>query len=233
MNLGKKIIALLMTAVCLIGVLPLSVSAVYETVYVPPLAALTLDTRYSDSSKDFVPSTGSRNALTVPLPIDKSLEVEISFGSTLEVYTTAFYFDSNFNLLHTQKSGQVATSQITLDSSFVQDSVYVVFNIYQNTPWDNTLFINSQLVSVVEGSHLLASPERYEQIEVPDPPTPPTVGLKIQPILDMWDDILLLSVTPLTDFYNQLIEPIGLIFGIPLMMALIGIIIFAIGGKKR
>ena len=226
---GNKIVTILLTAVCLIGVLPLSVYAAYENVYVPPLASLTPDYRPSSSAGAIVPSA-DYDSYTVPVPLDVSNGMSIVFSETMG-YTAVLLLDSEFN--------KVAAYQLQVSNTYYFESgklincSFVVFGANSQSPIMDSILVNNVAVSVVVGSQNLAHQERYEYIEVPDPPTPPTDVIQIQPILDMWEDILLLNATPLTKFYNHLIKPMGLIIGIPLIMALVGIITFMIGGKKR
>lgn len=236
MKYGKKIIAILTTAVCLIGVLPLFASAKIETIYVPPVMALTLNTRFSNSQGVYVDATGSRDALTIPLPLDKINDVIIGFGERIAIGNEAFYLDSDYTLLRVQYDIYEAdgrTDTVTLESQYFTNASYVVINIFQSSNWDEALTINDKAVTVLQGSYTIAQPERYEQIEVPDD-TEPSDDVDIAGnVLTLWHRILSDNVDSLCELYELLTKPIALIIGIPLCIAIISIIFTMLGGKKR
>lgn len=232
---GKRIIAILTAAVCLIGALPLLVSAKVETIYVPPVIALTLNSRYSHSQDAYVNATGSRDALTIPLPLDKTNDVIIGFGERIAIQESAFYLDSDYKLVTVQDrifdaDGRADT--VTLDSQYFTNATYVVINIFQSSNWNELLTINDKSVTVLQGSYTLAQGERYEQIEIPDD-TEPSVDVDIAGnVLTMWQRILSDNIGTLSELYEQLTKPIALLIGIPLCIAIVSIIFTMLGGKK-
>lgn len=163
---GNKILAILLTAVCLIGVLPLSVSAAYETVYVPPLASVTHNTRPS-SSKGGLVASADYNSYTIPVPLDTQNGVTFNIDG-LTYYPVILFLDANLTML---RSGSITNVQeFYFDSQQLQDVSFIVFGIASIEPILLNVVVQHRSVEVVVGAQNLAHQERYEQIEVPAPP---------------------------------------------------------------
>lgn len=228
---GNKIIAILLTAVCLCGILPLIVSAKTETVYHPPVAAITLNTRYSASAQGYQTIDGNA-ALTIPLPIDKDLEVVVDFGQQITIQAKAFFLDSNYEYITNFTLSTTTCGTIELLENYTSNATYVVINLAAPGGWWRNLYINDSKVEVTEGAYTLAIPEWYEQIEIPDDTDTEDVDI-VNNILTMWQDILIQNVDNLESYYYELTKPIALIIGIPTCIALITLLFCMIGGKKR
>lgn len=232
MKYGNKILAILLTAVCLIGVLPLIVFAKTETVYIPPNVAITNQIRYSASSKKYMAAGAGEATLTVPLPIDKTAQVHIELSLGVNIQNRLFYLDQDFNYITHADITETYIEAIDLTLDQTSAASFVVLNIgYSNDVARNLIiYINGVAAEMQKGEYKLATLERYEQIEVPDEPQEDDI---VNSVLELWQRILTENIVLIDGFYYALTKPIALIIGIPCCIALIGILLSLIGGKKR
>lgn len=228
MKYGNKIIAILLTAVCLIGVLPLTVFATTETIYIPPVAAMTPNSRFSASAGGYI-SDSNMSALTIPLPIDKTMQVNLDFGGMVDFQTRLFFLDSQYMLIDYYDISYSTAETIELDVNYTNNAVYVCINI-NPVSFNDNLLINGTLIEVLDGDYTLASLERYEQVEIPEEPQEADI---VANILELWQRILAENIVLIDGLYTALTKPIALLIGIPCCIALIGILLTFFGGKKR
>ena len=229
---GNKIIAILTTAVCLIGVLPLFCSAKTENVFVPPKAAITLDTRYSISAGGYTTKAGA-GAITIPLPRDKDISVTISLNQDILCDARYFFLDSEFEYVAHYDVTNVTVNVIDLNEQYTDNAQFVVINVGTYSNWSRVLLVNDVQIEVVEGAYTNASLERYDIVEVPDDTEETHENGIVDNVLNMWQHILTDNLDSLEAFYNELTKPIALIIGIPICIAICSIIFITIGGKRR
>lgn len=222
----KTIIILTVTIIILSLTIPCF--AATETIYIPPLVAITENQRYSASGGGYVSANGVY-AVTIPLPLDITDGVVISFTGTGTLVYTQYFLDESYNHLYPS----IDISGTLSDLSFTQLQIpsgafFVVLNIQSiNTGFG--VIINGETVDDVYGDHTLASRERYETIEVPDPPADVDI---VNNVLEMWQRILSDNLVLINQFYDSILAPIALILGVPTIIALVGIIYHSFGGKK-
>lgn len=202
-NIGKKITALLLTAVCLIGVLPLSVLGASETIYVPAIAALTQGYRPSASNHGLM-ATRDYNSITIPLPLNYGQTVNITVPNSGDFYPAVLILDDSYNYLRVLNIA--ASGTIEINANNLIQAGFVQIGYSSQSDIGDSIIINNVETTVLVGGQTIAKRERYEIIEVPDPPSPPTDGIKIQPLLDMWEQLLVQIGSNLTEFYSQLVE---------------------------
>ena len=223
---GNKIIAILLTAVCLIGVLPLTVFGATEQVCYPAQGVWYPHYRYSASNGGFILAQ-SVKSLILPLPGDSTVTIVGVEGTPVESLNH-FYLDANFYHI----SSVIVPSDV---GSFTlydvpSNAVYVTIGYNFSTPDSSELEINGVSVSIVEGEYTLAHPSYCEDVVIPDEPTDVDIAGNV---LTMWQHFLSDNLDNLANYYEQLTIPIALIIGIPLCIAICTLIFTCLGGKKR
>ena len=80
---------------------------------------------------------------------------------------------------------------------------------------------------ISHGDYTLAHHGYYEVIQ------DPTEVDIVTNTLDLWQRILFENSTLINGFYEALTKPIALLIGVPCCIALIGLILYFFGGKRR
>lgn len=223
----KKTIIIL-TVTIIIFSLAIPCLAATETIYIPPVVAITDNQRYSASGGGFVSANGVY-AVTIPLPLDTTNGVVISFTGTGTLDYTQYFLNDSYNHLYPaiEITGTLSDFSFT-QSQIPSGSAFVVLNI-RNINSGFGVIINGDSVEDVYGDHTLATRERFETIEVPDPPTDINI---VNNVLEMWQHILADNLVLINQFYDSILAPISLILGVPTIIALVGIIYHSFGGKR-
>lgn len=223
----KKIIIILTVTIIILAI-SLPCFAVTETIYIPPVVSITENQRYSASGGGYVSANGIY-AVTIPLPLDTTNGVLISFTGTGTLDYTQYFLDATYSHLYPAIDIVGTLSDLSFTQSQIPDSAaFVVLNI-RNININFGVIINGEPVDDVYGEHTLATRERYETIEDPDPPTDVDI---VNNVLEMWQRILSDNLVLINQFYDSILAPISLILGVPTIIALVGIIYHSFGGKK-
>lgn len=215
---GKKILAILLAAVCLIGILPLSVCAKTEIIHQPPVIAISLNTRYSNSSGGYITAANSAT-FTIPIPLNYTQGALIEFDQTINIFSTQYYLTEQFTTISTADVPTGETNYALLAGIHIPANAYfVVINVSLDSFTQGIgITINGDPIQDVYGDHTEAQREAHIEVEVPDDTVTDLT-------LNLWERIINELLPIVTPFYEALSNPITLLLVIPCCIFLIALI---------
>lgn len=215
---GKRILAILLTAVCLIGILPLSVCAKTEIMHVKPVISITFDMRYSNSSGGYITATNSAT-FTIPIPLNKSQGALIEFDQTINIFSTQYYLTDQYTTITAADIPTGESNYVLLEGIHIPDNAYfVVINVSLDSFTQGIgIMINGDPIQDVYGDYTEAKREAHIEVEVPDDTVTDLT-------LNLWERIINELLPIVSPFYESLSNPITLLLVVPCCIFLIALI---------